>query len=110
MRVKNLTLALPLKSRHGSEIVKTLNLLYSKSLGLPVVRLHIDRARELLGKDIIQWTMAKNIYFTTTTANEPQTNGRAEQAIGAVKTPHSHLARCFSFPYQLVALGNKTGW
>ena len=52
VEVVNLTLAVPLRSRHATEVLRAVSNLYVRlrGLGLPIYRLHSDRAREFTGK------------------------------------------------------------
>ena len=51
-----LTFAIPLTSRHGSEITRALSLIYVRlrSVNLPVVRCHCDRAKEFISRGVQQ--------------------------------------------------------
>ena len=50
IQIQNLTMAVPLKSRHVAEITKALSYFYAKlkSLNLPLHRVHSDRAKEFV--------------------------------------------------------------
>lgn len=52
VEVRNLTFAVPMQSRHFREVVRAVQEVYMRlrTLQLPVLRLHSDRAREFTGK------------------------------------------------------------
>jgi hypothetical protein len=50
-----------------------------------VERIHSDRGSEFLTKKMKAWTLAQGIRHTTTTADDPAANGRAEEAVGFYK-------------------------
>ena len=87
VEVVNLTLAVPLKSRHATEVLKAVSTLYVRlrGLGLPIYRLHSDRAREFTGKIMRDWILAHDMEHTTTAADESAGNGRVESEIAHIK-------------------------
>ena len=54
VKVTSLTFAIPMRSRHSHEVVRALSLMYGKirSLNLPLIRIHTDRAREFLARPV----------------------------------------------------------
>ena len=87
VEVVNLTLAVPLKSRHATEVLKAVSTLYVRlrGVGLPIYRLHSDRAREFTGKVMRDWILAHDMQHTTTAADESAGNGRVESEIAHIK-------------------------
>ena len=87
VEVVNLTLAVPLKSRHATEVLRAVSTLYVRlrGLGLPIYRLHSDRAREFTGKIMRDWILAHDMEHTTTAADESAGNGRVESEIAHIK-------------------------
>ena len=87
VEVVNLTLAVPLRSRHATEVLKAVSTLYVRlrGLGLPIYRLHSDRAREFTGKVMRDWILAHDMEHTTTAADESAGNGRVESEIAHIK-------------------------
>ena len=77
--VVNLTLAVPLRSRHATEVLRAVSNLYVRlrGLGLPIYRLHSDRAREFTGKLMRDWILSHDMEHTTTAADESAGNGTA---------------------------------
>ena len=80
-----------LPNKSAKAIVSALNKFYARlrSWGLPVYRLHSDRARELTDPLVTQWAAHRGIYKTTTAPEQPAGNGRAERLVGKLK----HQAR-----------------
>lgn len=54
-------------------------------LGLPLHRIHCDRARELTSAPIRRWTLDRGLITTLTTGSSYKTNGRVENEAGAAK-------------------------
>lgn len=87
VKVKTLTFAEVIASRSTSHVMEGLSKIYTKvrSLGLPVLRLHADRARELTSKAVQAWCHSRDIVTTYTCGSDWKSNGRAENEIGLVK-------------------------
>ena len=85
--VANLTFALPLKSRHASDIVEVTAMIYGKlrMWGLPLHRVHTDRAREFTSRQFTTWLRQRDVVHTTTGGDEHQGCARAESEIGYLK-------------------------
>ena len=85
--VKNVTMVEPLPSRASKHVICALNLLYAKfrSLGLPLYRLHSDKARELVSGTVQRWAAAKGMVQTVTSGDDPPSNGRVEAEICQLK-------------------------
>ena len=85
--VCNLTLALPLKSRHANDIIEVTSLMYGRlrSLGLPLHRVHTDRAREFTSRQFSSWLRQRDVVHTTTGGDEHQGCARAEGEINVLK-------------------------
>ena len=81
--VCNLTMAIPLKSRHASDIIEVTSLVYGRlrSLGLPLHRVHTDRA----SKEFSVWLRQRNVAHTTTGGDENQGCARAEGELNVLK-------------------------
>ena len=80
-------LAVPLRSRHAPEVLRAVSSLYVRlrGLGLPIYRLHSDRAREFTGKLMRDWILSHDMEHTTTAADESAGNGRVESEIAHLK-------------------------
>ena len=87
VEVVNLTLAVPLRSRHAPEVLRAVSSIYVRlrGLGLPIYRLHSDRAREFTGKLMRDWILSHDMEHTTTAADESAGNGRVESEIAHLK-------------------------
>eukprot|EP00435_Cladocopium_sp_Y103_P027293 s2087_g6.t1 len=82
-----LTVASPLSSRTSKEVVEGLSWVYSKfkSLHIPSQRLHADRAREFVTKEVKRWAQARDLHQTFTEGDSGGATGRAEREVGIVK-------------------------
>ena len=56
-----------------------------RSLRIPILRVHSDRAKEFISKEFKAWCAARDLWRTTTSGSEPQANSRAEMELGAVR-------------------------
>ena len=95
VKVKTLTFAEVITSRATGHVLEGLAKIYAKirSLALPVLRLHADRARELTSKAIQAWCHSRDIVATYTSGSDWKSNGRAENEIGIVKRHAKILMR-----------------
>ena len=87
VEVVNVTIAVPLRSRHAPEVLRAVSSIYVRlrGLGLPIYRLHSDRAREFTGKLMRDWILSHDMEHTTTAADESAGNGRVESEIAHLK-------------------------
>ena len=87
MEYQVLHFAVPLKSRRTPVVNDAIKTLYLqlRAEGLPVVRLHSDRARELQNRRLRSWLSHHDILATTGESQHPQSNGRAESVVKALK-------------------------
>ena len=85
--VKNLTFVEVLNGRAVHHILPALARIYARlrSLGLPVHRIHCDRARELISAPVRRWSLDRGIVTTLTTGDSYKSNGRVEGELGEVK-------------------------
>ena len=77
----------PLKTRKKAETLKALQEMYLslRQRGLPVLRVHCDRAREFMNEGMDMWAAARDIIVTKTQGDDPSQNGAAERAVGFIK-------------------------
>ncbi|CAE7605479.1 GIP [Symbiodinium sp. CCMP2592] len=92
--------AIPLKTRLAKEVDAAVKSLYLqlRSEGLPVTRVHSDRARELRGKELRSWLMTRDVFPTCGESQVPQTNGRAEAAVKRAKRRTKALLTASGLP------------
>ena len=66
-KVKNLVFAEPVLDRKAMNVLPAIARMYARlqALGLPVMRLHSDRARELVSAPIRKFAEDRGIYKTT---------------------------------------------
>ena len=76
--VRNLTFVEVLPGRSVQHILPALARIYARlrSLGLPLYRLHCDRARELISAPVRRWTLDRGIVTTLTSGSSYKSNGR----------------------------------
>ena len=85
--VKNLTFVELLGSRSVGEVMPALARIHARlqALGLPVLRLHCDRARDLVAAPVRRWTLDRGIITTLTSRSSYKSNGRMESEVGSTK-------------------------
>ena len=85
--VKQITLVEILPDRSGPAVISGLSRMHARLryLGLPLLRLHSDRAGELRSKTIRKWAEDRKIYRTYTDGDSYKSNGRAEGDINMIK-------------------------
>ena len=95
VKVKTLTFTETIASRHTSNLLEGIAKIYSRirSLGLPVLRLHADRAREFTSQVVQNWCHQRDVVPTYTCGSDWKSNGRAENEIGIVKRHAKVLMR-----------------
>eukprot|EP00439_Symbiodinium_sp_Y106_P083529 s1339_g23.t1 len=78
----------PLRSRRSGDVLRALQEVYIdlKMMGLPVNRLHADRAREFRTPAVSEWAASRDVQVTRTEGDAPAQNGAAEQAVKYVKS------------------------
>ena len=78
----------PLRSRRSGDVLRALQEVYIdvKMLGLPVNRLHADRAREFRTPAVAEWAASRDVQITRTEGDMPAQNGVAEQAVKYIKS------------------------
>ena len=85
--VVHLAQSIPIASRKPKDVMAAVSLMYCRyrSLRIPILRVHSDRAKEFISKEFKAWCAARDLWRTTTSGSEPQANSRAEMEIGAVR-------------------------
>ena len=87
VRIQNITMAVPLRSRHVNDVTRAVSYFYAKvkSLGVPLHRIHSDRAKEFVSKQFAAWVAQRGLLHTTTAGDEHQGCARVEGEIGHLK-------------------------
>ena len=100
VEVRTLTQAVPLRSRNTKDVLEALSFVYARlrSLQVPVLRLHSDRARELVCKEVRRWAEAHGMYRTYTAGDEATGNARCERELGQMKSRVRTLIKAASVP------------
>ena len=92
--------ARPLRSRTSSEVYAAVQevFLTLRAEGLPISRVHADRARELRTVPLRRWLLERGTLCTYTEGQAPQANGRAESAVKWVKAQARKLLTATYLP------------
>ena len=101
--VKNLTVAVPLRSRAAGDVLKAVSKVYARmrTMRLPIVRLHTDRAREFSGSTFQGWCESRDIFHTMTSGDDPTSNSRAEREVAWVKGRARTLIQAAKSPFHM---------
>ena len=85
--VKNITFTVPLQSRSAQHVIRAVSKIYGRvrTMRLPILRVHTDRAREFSGSVFRACCEARDVYHTMTAGDDPASNARAEREVGWVK-------------------------
>ena len=85
--VRQLTFVHPVKSRAVKHLLPALSRLHARirALGLPVYRVHSDRAREFSSAETQAWAAERSILTTMTSGSSFKANGRVEAEMGVIK-------------------------
>ncbi|CAE7228392.1 unnamed protein product [Symbiodinium sp. CCMP2456] len=88
MELQALRFCIPLERHTGKEILECVQDLYVKlrALGLPLTRIHSDRAREFRVKPVRKWCRERDIYQTFTEGLAPTQNAAAESHVKWLKS------------------------
>ena len=86
-KIETFRLALPMHSKKAKEVTRTTMdmLLRLRMDGYSVAQIHTDQGHEYAGH-FHGWTRRRGIILTKTAGDEPQSNGRAEAAVKALKS------------------------
>ena len=85
--VKQITCVEPVKSRADKHVLPALARAYCRlrSLGLPLYRIHSDRAKEFCSEQVKTWATERDVITTMTSGSSFKANGRVEGEMNAVK-------------------------
>eukprot|EP00438_Fugacium_kawagutii_P026545 Skav234025 [mRNA] locus=scaffold1243:187385:190006:+ [translate_table: standard] len=85
--VRNLTFVEPVATRAIQHVLPAVARIHSRlrQLGLPVMRMHTDRAKEFRSGHLRRWTLDRSIVHTMTPADAWKCNGREENEVQQVK-------------------------
>eukprot|EP00435_Cladocopium_sp_Y103_P052700 s362_g16.t1 len=86
-KISQLTLVEVVPDRRASSVLSALSRMHARLryLGLPILRLHSDRAGELRSKAQRKWAEDRKILRTYTDGDSFKSNGRVEAEIGVLK-------------------------
>ena len=93
--LKVIVKVIPLPNKKAKTVLEGIQDIYIqlKRQGYPVQRLHTDRGKEFLNHDLRSWCLVREVATTTTSADSPQENGRAEACIASLKSKVRRLLR-----------------
>ena len=85
--IQTLTFVETVQTRAVGDLLPGLNRLWAqvKSLGLPVLRMHSDRACEFTSKAVRRWAEDRGCVVTYTSGDSWKSNGRCEAEVGVLK-------------------------
>ena len=86
--LKTLYMTIPLRSKDRKEVLAAIQEVYIRLRreGFLVLRLHSDKGGEFMSKELASWCRLRDIRKSTRTPDQMQENGRAEAAVGVVKS------------------------
>ena len=87
IRAQNIVFFEPLASRHASDILKGLDVVWNqcRALGIPAYRFHTDRAKEFLSHQVQRWVSQHGMTQTMTAGDDGPSNGRIEAEVNQFK-------------------------
>ena len=87
LRVRHVTVAQPMGSRATPEVLHAINSILTqyKTMGLPIHRIHSDKARELVSRQVRKWATERLIQQTTTGGDDASSAGHIESEVNQVK-------------------------
>ena len=97
--IRTLTFVEAVSGRTVPEIIPAIASMYAqlRSLGLPVLRLHADRAREFVAAPLRRWALDSiQIIQTFTSGSTYKENGRVEAEVGVIKRAIRRCTRTMS--------------
>ena len=100
LEYQTLHFAVPMRTRTSKEVRARIQQIYLqlRQHGLPLVRIHSDRGRELMVPETRTWMADRDILATTGESQQPQQDGRAESLVRTIKTRIKVLLRTAGLP------------
>ena len=88
MEFQVLRFAIPMEKHRGREILEAVQEIYVtlKSWGMPLSRIHTDRAKEFRTKSLRKWCRERDVYQTFTEGVAPSQNAVAENGVKWLKS------------------------
>ena len=87
LKVRHVTMMEPVESRNVHHVMQAMDKVLNRMrfLGISIVRIHSDRAKELLSKGFKSWVTRRNLVQTFTAGDDPQSNGHCESEVHQLK-------------------------
>ena len=81
-------MVIPIFHKGKSSVLRAIQQMYVllKKHDFPLFRIHTDRGREFVNKELRSYLLARDVYHTSTPADLPQANGLVERFIGILKS------------------------
>ena len=82
-KMRRITMVEPIASRKTQDVLGALGKCYARFrlLGAAIYRLHMDKAGEFISAPVRRWASQRDLVHTTTSGDDPQSNGRVENEI-----------------------------
>ena len=87
VNVKPITFAVPVSDRRETTVINAVASLYTRfrALQVPIYRVRVDRAKELVSQRFRTWASARNLEVRVSPGDEPTQNSTAEIGIQVLK-------------------------
>ena len=87
VKTTSVTWGVPMQSRATKHVLEAVAKIYSRfrSLQIPILRLHCDRAREFTSAQFRAWVSGRDMHLTFSAGDEPTANSKIEREIGVMK-------------------------
>ena len=81
--------------RNRHQVPRGLQKCYTRlrHLGFCPSRFHSDRGKEIISEPVARWALARDMWKTTTSGDDPAANGKVERAVGLFKEGCRQLLR-----------------
>lgn len=87
-RTRTIMQCVPMKSKKAEDVLAAMQELYMRfrRYGYPIFRVHTDSGKEFVNQKTKDWAANRGLVFTRSAPDEHQSNGRAEAAVGSIKS------------------------
>ena len=81
-------MVIPIFYKGKNSVLRAIQQMYVliKKHGFPLFRVHTDRGREFVNRELRSYLLARDVFHTSTPADLPQANGLVERFIGILKS------------------------
>ena len=87
VRTRNFIQVVPLARKNHHQVLLGLQKCYTRlrRLGFSPSRFHSDRGKEFICELVTRWALARDMWKTTASGDDPAANGKVERAVGLFK-------------------------